>query len=619
MLRVVLLVGVTCLLATATQAQCVPDSLVNGTPGGIYPPVLPAATGCQYYEQVISFKFPQDTTVMFAGQTITVNFNYFTIDSITGLPPGMTWACNLAPNCRYLVHPDSSNLDTIGCVTLSGTPNIPAAYTLTVHVTATVNLFGNPSDQPTAFSRSLQVVPCEFEGDCYNLSLSDNCAPSTLSITNNVPRNGKAGFTYDWEINGPSGLVYQTGDENPFPQTLPEGGDYVVDFRADIDTIGYVLQQLEIVKLGCTDPFGGQPDLYWNLRRPNNQIIFNTQGSPVSNATLPLDMGITNLLLDTGQWRIQVWDDETIGAPTGCATGGNNTGANLFFTIPPAQTGTFTLTSGDLDIRFTIVNPVQTITCRDTIHVDSLPAVPTLYRDGVALDTNRTYYCARGGITLATDSRDSLEWFQDGDLILGATDTFLLVNEAGIYTVDAIDRETFCRVSAMAIQVDSVFVVPPSASYDAATETYDINQPAAAVRYEWYLEDGSYQAAGDSFAPANNGNYFAVAVDTATGCTSAPTEVYSFVSGVASRLVSQWQAYPNPSTGQVTVQGTLLRAANLRLQVSDLAGRVIWQAAYGRQRDRFEAQLDLEQLSAGVYLLTLSADQEREVIRLMLR
>lgn len=620
-LRTWLIAALFSLLALAAQAQCVPDSLVNSTPGGLYPTVLPVAIGCQYYEEIISFKLPQDTTTTFAGQTVTVNFNFFTIDSLSGLPQGMSWECNLAPDCRYVVHPDSIGLDTVGCITLFGTPTIPATYNVTVHLTANVDLFGNPSPNPATLSQPLQVAPCQFEGDCYTLALSDNCSPATLDITNNIPSEGKAGFTYQWQVNGPDGLLYQTSDENPFPQVLPDGGDYIVDFQADIDTVGFVLQGLEILQVGCDDNiFGGNaPDIYWTLRNPSGQTIVNTQSNIISNATLPIDMGISNLLLDTGQYRIQVWDDEAIGGPQGCATGTVNGGAALFFTVPPAQTGTFTLISGNLHIRFTIDNPIQTIACTDTISVDSLPLIPALFREGDSLLTDTTFFCAGSQTTLSTSSNDSLLWYQDGDLLVGVNDTLLTVNEAGIYRVEAVDRNTLCTTSSAAVQVDSVEVLAPTVTFDAGVEVYFVDGPSDTVDYFWYDFDGNLVEEGDSFEPDANGDYYAVAVDTATGCPSPATEIFNFTSGLTDRaLIGSWSVAPNPSQGRVMLRADMQQPSEVAVELMDLTGRSVWQHSLGTKQGSWEVALDFSALPPGIYLLRLQAGPQQLQSRLVL-
>ncbi|MEL7342795.1 MAG: hypothetical protein AAGM67_20080, partial [Bacteroidota bacterium] len=90
-------------------AQCVPDTTLQGTLE-ISPDSLVDAVGCQYYEEVLSFVLPRDTTAVIGGIPFTANFEYYTIDSVFNLPQGMEWECNLAPDCRYIVSYDSANV-----------------------------------------------------------------------------------------------------------------------------------------------------------------------------------------------------------------------------------------------------------------------------------------------------------------------------------------------------------------------------------------------------------------------------------------------------------------------------------------------------------------------------
>ncbi|MEM7660409.1 MAG: hypothetical protein AAF399_30175, partial [Bacteroidota bacterium] len=209
------------LLPRANFAQCVPDtSLIDGD--GIYPDTLAPVVGCQPFEQQVTFVFPRDTTASIGGTPVTFPFQFFRIDSISGLPAGVDWACDLSPDCEYLVHPDSANVDTVGCISLFGTPTIPATYPLQVWVTAQVIIFGTPGDNPTSFNFPLTVQPCEFTGSCYTLNLSANCEPASLSFTNEVPSNGNPGYSYQWTVSGANGFFYQSNDENPLDLPLME-------------------------------------------------------------------------------------------------------------------------------------------------------------------------------------------------------------------------------------------------------------------------------------------------------------------------------------------------------------------------------------------------------------
>jgi hypothetical protein len=118
-------------------AQCVPDP--NITQPGIYPD---SATGLasgivgQPYNQVMQIKVPVDTQVVYLGFTLTATIQSIQLMSFTGLPPGITYACNPA-NCIF---PGGSN----ACVLLSGTPNTAGVFNpvAIVKTTGTVVLFG---------------------------------------------------------------------------------------------------------------------------------------------------------------------------------------------------------------------------------------------------------------------------------------------------------------------------------------------------------------------------------------------------------------------------------------------------------------------------------------------
>lgn len=118
-------------------AQCVPD--VTITQPGIYPDsatgLAPGLVG-QPYNQVMQIKVPLDTPVVYLGFTLTATIQSIQLMSFTGLPPGITYACNPG-TCIF---PGGSN----GCVLLSGTPNTPGVYNpeAIVKTTASVVLFG---------------------------------------------------------------------------------------------------------------------------------------------------------------------------------------------------------------------------------------------------------------------------------------------------------------------------------------------------------------------------------------------------------------------------------------------------------------------------------------------
>ncbi|MEL7534147.1 MAG: hypothetical protein AAFN10_22775, partial [Bacteroidota bacterium] len=209
------------------RAQCVIDSLVPSVPG-IYPDTLADAVGCEYYEVDITFFLPRDTTVDVFGNMVTIPFNSFTIDSLVGLPDGLTWSCNLdSIGCLYDVAPNNASPDTLGCIRVFGTPTGIGFSPVVVHLTANADILGTPTDQPATYDASILVTPCAFAGACYTSQLNDVCAGAELTMTNNIPSNGDSRFSYDWNLTNGAGFNYQSTDENPAIQTLNEPGSYV--------------------------------------------------------------------------------------------------------------------------------------------------------------------------------------------------------------------------------------------------------------------------------------------------------------------------------------------------------------------------------------------------------
>ncbi len=86
------------------------------TVSGIEPDTLSIVYAGVPYEQVIYFRLPADTIVLFNGFPLLVCIDSLTIDSVQGLPENFSFACNI-PWCA--VHGGSN-----GCAAISGTASI---------------------------------------------------------------------------------------------------------------------------------------------------------------------------------------------------------------------------------------------------------------------------------------------------------------------------------------------------------------------------------------------------------------------------------------------------------------------------------------------------------------
>lgn len=591
------------LAPTTLHAQCVPDSLVPSTPG-VYPDSLAPIPGCEYQEVDITFLLPRDTTTVVFGQNFVVPFNFFQIEDILGLPPGMDWDCNLNDSCHYDVAPGNPSPDTLGCVQLFGSPAIPGTYTLTVVVRANVTILGNSADQIATYSRTLEVGACSFGSDCYTYSLDAVCPPATLQLSNQISGINADACAYQWELTGPNGLLYQTSDADPQDQVLTEAGSYVLSYEAEIDTFPWQIDSIHIQTVNCSDPFDAG-DLYWIWTDPSGTQLLNTSGSPVSNANLPLTINLSGAVLDSGSYELQVWDDDQIGGDDGCA---GSSGASLLFTAPPSSNGPITIINNGLTATFFVRKPTQTLACSDTFALFAPPAQPVIRTDTLRI-------CAGDSVQLTAGSPDSLQWYQDFAPLPGANDTVLWAKETGFYQVEAIGTESLCRSLSEWVYLEVVAVPAPSIAYDG-NGRFTIAAPSPEQRYHWFDADDQLVGQGSPFRPGSSGIYYAVAEDTATGCRSAASSSLNIIlTDVAEAMATNApELFPNPATDFLHIHWELSRASAIEWQLRDLMGRPL-QRGEATRTTQWEEKLDLRALPHGMYLLELRSEQGRWIKR----
>jgi len=581
------------LLPQFSHGQCQPDPTVPSVPG-VYPDSL-EVDGCQYIEEVVTFILPRDSSASLGGVNVTANFIAFTIDSISGLPDGVDWECNLSPGCRYVVHKDSMNVDTLGCITFFGTPSVPAFYNVTVNLTSEFVLFGQTNVQPFNLSAPLRVRPCAFTGDCYTLNLNSNCEPSILSIENEVPSNGDPRYSYDWRIESNNGFSFTSNAENPADQLLSEAGDYFIEYNAAIDTVGYFLTNARIDQVDCSDLFDGA-DLYWYLIAPNGDTLVNTSASPLSNSgnNLPVFTGVSSGILDSGNYEMQVWDDDTFG-DQGCSANG----ASVNFSIPPSSEDSLTVSNGGLSLTFFFDHPIQQINCTDTLSIFSTPEAPEVLANSDTLQFSRIEWCSTEALSL-TGVGDSVEWFQDG-IKLNSPDGSIVVEEEGSYEAIAVNPNSFCRSSISTVDVVEIEVRAPAVV--AVGDTIYVGSPRPNLVYDWYDLSGNLLGQGDKFSPESSGDYYATATDNALGCTSRGSDTLVLrLTSLENSLSRNIHLYPNPARDYVELDMSLEKSQETRIHLLDLFGRKLktWEK-YSRAGEE-KHRLELQGLSPGIYL-----------------
>jgi hypothetical protein len=127
--------------------SCTAGSNFADSSFGVWPSAienLPPGKLNEYYSTILNFKAPEDASTVGGPSGATIQS--FKIDSVGGLPPGLTYVCNKS-NCNYL---GGDN----GCANVYGTPSKLGSYPVTIYITAILILnpqfpsFTLPYQQP---------------------------------------------------------------------------------------------------------------------------------------------------------------------------------------------------------------------------------------------------------------------------------------------------------------------------------------------------------------------------------------------------------------------------------------------------------------------------------------
>lgn len=286
------------------HAQC-PGCLINlpaGIPADtIYLGIAPDGQVGEPYDEDVSFRMPITTTPVSVIDPATpagLPITQITIANVTNLPPGMSWE---ASKLQYNVAAG----DTDGCVKFCGTPTL--SDTFYIQVTVTANIFG--IIQSANLSLVMYIAPSTVSNQGFSMTNNVGCGQTLVSFTNNIPSNGASGFSYFWDF----GNGNTTTQENPVPQLYNQPGAYAVSFTATIDTSDYFLTAITVLETDCNDfniPPADKPDLFIRVKSPQGNTLYT---SPVAmNVDVP-HIFYVNLVLGPGNYSVEVMDDELIG------------------------------------------------------------------------------------------------------------------------------------------------------------------------------------------------------------------------------------------------------------------------------------------------------------------
>ena len=575
----------------SVQAQC-PGCIITLPPLPIDTIYLsPAPDGEVFvpYEADLSFRLPMTTTPVAAvDPTVPPGFTIdeFTITGVSGLPLGLDWE---APQTVF-----DPSVTTDGCVRICGTPIVSDTFFVSVEVSVVVFGISNAASFPVA----IYIAPATSSTDGFSMSNNSGCGETTVEFTNNVPSNGNPAYSYSWDF----GNGTFSDEENPDPLTYNMPGTYLVEYVAEIDTIGHILTMVSVLDADCDDIIG-DPDFYIIVSDPLGNTIYTS--GVIDNMQPPVNF-VLNIPLGPGNYSVEVRDDDLIGSE-GCGSVNFN------------QTTTGSLFDGQLEVNLTILNPLVTINSVDTVYVYDIPAAPVINQPGDSP-------CPGEELLLEivdNNYPDNLQWYQDSVAINGETTDVLSVLESGMYWVQYTSADGCIAVSNLAnITFQDAPLVPTFTETNNVLSISDPGSLPTSYTLYWYLnEELVYSGPETEYCAEASGLYLVIVEDLITGCTASFEQEITINPEInctvgTQELVEQAviNVYPNPFGDLLflEINAKLGESITVRLLFPD--GKVFWQG-FGNPGEILEiAAFDLP---AGFYLLEWQTASTRQVQKLI--
>ena len=77
--------------------------------------------------------------------------------------------------------------------------------------------------------------------------------------------------------------------------------------------------------------------------------------------------------------------------------------------------------------------------------------------------------------------------------------------------------------------------------------------------------------------------------------------------------------YPNPAHDHFTISGNLMHDGAATITISDLSGRIVSQYNKQFHSGAFQEDIDIHELTKGIYIIKLDADRKSESVKLIVR
>lgn len=234
-----------------------------------------------------------------------------------------------------------------------------------------------------------------------------------------------------------------------------------------------------------------------------------------------------------------------------------------------------------------------------------------------------------GGFAISppSDPEDvyTFEWFPPANL--DATDIphpITTATSSRFYTVTVTEA---CG-SVVTDTVNITVNIPPTVSATSTPDNGTSNGTATAMAsggagtnytYAWTNANGDTVSTDQTATGLSTGTYnvFAIDENDCAGTIEVFVDANVGIDDLLKAGISTFNAYPNPSTGLVTVEVELDRIDQLQVTLMDLRGKTVWKDAQQTGR-LFQKTMDFSHLPDGTYLIQLETSTGSSLHKLTL-
>jgi hypothetical protein len=442
----------------------------------------------------------------------------------------------------------------------------------------------------------------------FNVSINQGCAPLEVSFTNNNPSNGFAvypwipiyGCDYNWDFG--NGVI--SSSENPLSVFYYEPGVYTVYYEAIIDTVGFVLSDVNILSTDCWD-FGlfgaGDPDVYFDLYDASINIVYHSGHD--SDQLPPLHFSDLNIPLNNPPYSIAVMDSDTDGDDNCIDDSEHNIAVPINFPdIDEECPITQTASQGGLSFEYTIYKTIQRYTDSIIIHVYETPNIQQLLTT-----TGENVICDGQSIFLQGTENTNYHytWFNEtGEIATGSN--ICEVNIPGEYFALVHDVESgMCFDYSDTIMITegslpqgfNIFGLEDSISYLHSTYL-------TAQLYRWHKDNlFVHESTHYNLNNPTSGEYF-VEIITEEGCRDTSNSIAYFpVSVNSSNINSNFTLFPNPASDVLSIK--CIESQSLKTEIIDLSGKLIYSKDYSSVYENEIIEIPIHNLTEGLYFIRL--------------